>query len=245
MTQAYTLDPDTGAEATLGVIALQVDETLERDIRHWLPGDDLAIYISRVPSGAELTVETIDRMATDLPAAASLLPQTPHYDVVAYACTSGTVLLGADRVTALVRSGCQAASVTTPLTAAMAAFQHLGVTSIGVVSPYVADVARPVEACFQDEGILVKQATHFGERVEAHVARISGASVMQAARAVAQDAEAVFLSCTNLRTLGLVTALEAELGLPVISSNTALCWHMAQLAGVERNVPAGGRLFEV
>lgn len=241
----YALDTNTGARAHLGLIVLQVDETIERDARRCLLGDDLALYVSRIPSGSDLTVKTITQMEADLPAAAALLPQTPVYDVVAYACTSGTTLIGAERVAALVRASCRATHVTNPLTAAQATFQHLGVSSIAIVSPYLDEISAPVKAAFQAGGFDVKDTISFGERVEANVARISGNSIIDAAKAVAHDADAVFLSCTNLRTLDVVPTLEAELGKPVISSNTALFWHMARLAGIVQPVAAGGQLLGV
>lgn len=85
----------------------------------------------------------------------------------------------------------------------------------------------------------------FGERVEARVARIDPASVRAAACEAAQraGAEAVFLSCTNLRTLDIRSDLETELGLPVLSSNQVLAWHMARLAGVAPGGHTPGRLF--
>lgn len=239
----HTLDADTGARATFGLIVLQVDETIEQDARHCLPDDDLALYVSRIPSGADLTTDTISQMESDLPAAAALLPQTPLYDVVGYACTSGTTLIGEGRVAALIRSSCRATHVTNPLTAAQAAFQHLGITSIALVSPYVEEISTPVEAAFISGGVDVKQSISFGEQVEANVARISATSIADAAVAVVGEANAVFLSCTNLRTLKLIPELEERLGKPVISSNTALFWHMARLAGVSAPMQEGGLLL--
>jgi maleate isomerase len=74
----------------------------------------------------------------------------------------------------------------------------------------------------------------FGEEVEARVARIDPRSTAEAARALAWRGgmDALFLSCTNLRTYDILPALQAELGLPVLSSNQALAWHMARLAGI-------------
>ena len=56
------------------------------------------------------------------------------------------------------------------------------------------------------------------------------------------EVDAVFLSCTNLRTLDVIDEIEAELGLPVVSSNQALAWHMAQLTQISPD-HAFGRLM--
>jgi maleate isomerase len=80
---------------------------------------------------------------------------------------------------------------------------------------------------------------------EATVVRISERSVREAGRSLAAgaDIEALFISCTNLRTLGVISPLEDALGIPVLSSNQVLAWHMLHLAGVAPPAAAPGRLF--
>jgi maleate isomerase len=87
----------------------------------------------------------------------------------------------------------------------------------------------------------------FGEELEARVARIDPKSIQAAALEIGRDPEvdAVFLSCTNLRTMDIIDALEDELGKPVVSSNQALAWHMAQLAGLTAGPNAPGKLFRL
>lgn len=233
---------DTIGTRILGLIVLQVDETIEQDFRRIFADPATALYVTRIPSGAELTPETISRMEHDLPRAASLLPQTPEFDAVAYACTSGTTLIGADRVAQIVAANCRARRVTNPLSAAFAALRHMGLGSVGLVSPYTSAIADQLRDTFQRAGIAVPNAVSFGEQIEANVARIDPSSIAEAAREVArQGAEAVFLSCTNLRTLDIIGPLEAELGIPVLSSNQVLAWDMARESdGAARGV---GRLF--
>lgn len=236
----HALDPvPTGR---MGLIVLQADETIEDDFRRLLPAS-ARLLVSRVPSGAELTPETIGRMAEDLPAAAALFPRCAAFASVGYACTSGTALIGAERVATLVRQGCPAEAVRNPLDAALAACEALGARRIGLVSPYTADIAARLQALFEAAGLTVPAAISFGEEIEAHVARISAASQVEAARAAARTGvDAVFLSCTNLRTLDLIGPLEAELGMPVFGSNLALARQMARDAGVRLN-PLPSRLL--
>lgn len=239
----YRLGGPIGSR-TLGLIVLQVDETIEQEFRRLLP-PEVALHVSRVPSGAALTPETIASMEAHLPAAAGLLPPSASFDVVAYACTSGTTLIGPDRVAALVGGACGTAAVTDPLTAACAALRALQSRRIAVVSPYIDAVAEPIRAAFEAAGLEVCAALSFGEEVEARVARIDPHSVRDAAREVgrADGVDAVFLSCTNLRTLEVIGPLEAELKVPVISSNMALAWHMIGGVGGRGAGAAPGRLF--
>lgn len=241
----YRLTGPIGSAATIGLIALQVDETIEQDFRRLFPARDVAIYVNRIPSGAALTPETIAQMGRDLPAAAALLPQAADYDAVAYGCTSGTTLIGIDRVRELVQSAVNTRHVAQPLTATLTAFAALNLKSIGLVSPYIDTVSGPMRETFEAAGYRVPAMVSFGEEVEANVARIDPASIHAAAMEVGSDpkTDAVFLSCTNLRTLDIIEDLEARLGKPVISSNQALAWHMAQLGDAPLAEDAPGQLF--
>lgn len=232
-----------GAKATLGLVVLQADETLEQDFRRLFPGRDIAIYTSRIPSGDELTTDTIAAMEAELPKGAGLLPRAARFDAVGYGCTSGTTLIGAGAVARMIRQGVETPMVTDPLTAALAALTALGVRRLGLVTPYIEAVAGPVRDAFGAAGFAVGETFTFGEEVEARVARIAPDSIRQAARAAAVGADAVFLSCTNLRTLDVIDDLEAELGIPVLSSNLALAWHMAQATGAPLAPDAPGRLL--
>ncbi|WP_296643119.1 maleate cis-trans isomerase family protein [Roseinatronobacter sp.] len=215
----------------LGLVVLQVDETIEQDFRRLFAPDAASLFVSRVPSGAELTPDSIARMEATLPAAAGLLPAP--LDVVAYACTSGATLIGVERVRDLVAGAVASRAVTDPLSAALAQCHDLGLRRVGIVSPYIAPVAEPIRAAFEAAGITVPATLSFGEEVESKVARIAPQSIADAVRELVRQAplDGVFLSCTNLRTLGILKPLAREIGLPVLSSNQCLAWHMATLAG--------------
>ncbi|MEM8653336.1 MAG: aspartate/glutamate racemase family protein [Pseudomonadota bacterium] len=239
----YLLEDDP--RPRLGLIVLRADETIEDDFRRCFPPEQVRLHISRVPSGQTLTPQSIHAMQEALPAAAYLLPRSVAFDVVGYACTSGTNLIGAKQVQTLIQSACSTALVTDPLSATFAAIRTLGLARIGIVSPYTAAIAQDLRAAFERAGIEVPSAVTFGEEIEANVARIAPTSLISAAHEVVRAAkiDGVFLSCTNLRTFGVIDGLEAELGLPVLSSNQVLAWHMAQQAKMGQMNSGVGRLM--
>lgn len=236
MTQAplpYTLDETK--HPTLGLIVLQADETIEQDFRRLFAPDLCKLHITRVPSAPVHTPASIAAMATDLPAAARLMPTAASFASVAYACTSGTAHIGAARVHALIKEATGAATATDPMTATHAALRAVGAKRVAVVSPYTSDIAAPLTAGLDASGFTLSDVATFDEAVEANVVRISANSLIAAAEHIASQAptDAVFLSCTNLQTLDIIAPLEARLGVPVISSNLALAWHMARLSDVQ------------
>lgn len=241
----YRLAASGGAKARLGLVVLRADETIEQDFRQLFPSRDIAIYITRIPSGADLTPETLAAMGTALPEAAGLLPPSIAFDVVGYACTSGATVIGPSRVAALVQGAVRTAAVTEPLSAAVAAFKALGVRRIGLISPYVAEVSVSLRTALAAAGVEVVAFASFEEQVEARVARIAPSSIHDAVLAIGAQptVEAVFVSCTNLNALDVIDAVERTLGKPVIASNQALAWHMAGLAGGGAHDRAYGRLM--
>ena len=88
---------------TIGLIVLQSDETLEQDFRRLVPVEEASMHTSRIPSGDAVTPETLGAMEADLTQAASLFPNSARFDVIGYACTSGTAHIGADNVARLVK----------------------------------------------------------------------------------------------------------------------------------------------
>lgn len=225
---------DAPEGAALGLVVLQADETIEQDFR-WLVPPGARLYVTRVPSGLEVTSETLAEMEGRLPAAAELFPGSVRFDAVGYGCTSGTAVIGAAKVAEMVRLGTTAKAVTEPVSALIAACRALDVRRLAFLSPYVAEVSARLREVLAEAGVEAPVFGSFNEAEEAKVARITTASVIEAAAALgaASEAEAVFLSCTNLRTLDAIPEIERRLGKPVLSSNLVLAWHMCRLAGLE------------
>jgi maleate isomerase len=228
----------------LGLIALQADETIEGDLRRLLPGR-VDFMVSRVPSGAEVTAETLAEMEGHLAHAAALLPAAARFDAIGYGCTSGTARIGAQNVAARIAGAINTAAVTDPLSGLIAACAHLGIRRLALLSPYVAEVSEGLRQALGQAGIATPVFGSFEVSAEASVVRISQASIAAAAAGLMRAAEvdALFLSCTNLRALDLIVPLETEFDRPVLSSNQVLAWHMMRLAGVAPPADAPGRLF--
>ncbi len=239
----YTLDNDR--RKTLGLVVLQSDETIEQEFRSALP-HDAQFLVSRVASGQEVTRDSLQSMEAHLPAASGLFPRGTNFDAIGYGCTSGTAQIGADRIAELIRQGAPADHVTEPVTALTAACAALGATRLAFLSPYIGEVSAKLREVLAQAGIATPVFGSFNEASEARVARIDAGSVMAAARQLAAKggADALFLSCTNLHSFDVIAPLEAELGLPVMSSNAVLLWHMARMADAKVTRGDLGRLFE-
>ncbi|MEM7497734.1 MAG: Asp/Glu racemase [Pseudomonadota bacterium] len=238
----YTLEEPKGP--ILGLVALQADETVESDFRRLLP-PDIRLHVTRVESDPTVTPETLAAMEARLPAAAGLLPRGLRFDAVGYGCTSASAEIGSRRVAAAIARGVETGAVTEPLNALAAAAAALGIRRLAFLSPYIEPVSARLRCALSERGIETPVFGSFEEAEEARVARIDTPSLIAAGRALMAEggAEGLFLSCTNLRTLDAIAPLEDATGLPVLSSNLVLAWHMARLAGIETRITGAGRLL--
>ena len=228
---SYTIDADDPKASPMGLIVLQTDETIEPEFSAIFAGDPSPLYVSRISSASEVSTDSLAEMEQKLPQAADLLPKARPYKVVGYGCTSASSVIGSERVEQLVQQTCATGAVTNPLRAAIACAADLGVSKLALLSPYVEEVNEPLRAAFAGAGLSTDIFGTFGEAEEAKVVRISTRSIIEAATELGGDAlvEAVFISCTNLRTIAAIPEIRAHIKKPVLSSNQCLGWHMQQI----------------
>jgi maleate isomerase len=243
----FKLDGGIAHRARIGLIVLASDHTIEHEFREIYRIDGVALYESRIHNSPEINATTLAEMERGLAGATDvLLPGVP-FDVVAYGCTSGTVVIGEETVFKRIREARPGVACTTPITAAIAGLKKLGAGRIALLTPYVEEVNQMLRRFIEARGVAVPVMGSFNHENDNEVARITQDSIKDAIRALMREpgVEGVFVSCTSLRVASIVEELEAELGKPVTSSNHALAWHCLRLAGVDDAVPGYGRLFRV
>ncbi len=244
---AFALDTGIAARARIGLIVLATDHTLEYECRRIFRLPGVALYGTRIRNEAAINPTTLAAMEAGLaPAAALILPGTP-LDVIGYGCTSASVVMGSAKVAARIAEARPEAKITDPIAAAIAGLRALGARRIALLTPYIDSVNQRFRAYIEQQGLVVSVIGSFLHEDDNEVARISTASIRQAALALGRrkDVEAVFVSCTSLRVVEIAAELEAEMGKPVTSSNHALAWHCLRLAGIDDKFPDLGRLFRI
>ena len=66
-----------------------------------------------------------------------------------YECTSASVVIGEDKVFQTIETGCQASSVTTPITSCLAALKTMRDKKIGLLTPYVGAINSLIKSYFE------------------------------------------------------------------------------------------------
>ena len=234
----FELDDNRYYKARLGLIVLQSDETIEQEFRTILD-QSVSINHSRIYCDNIVSNKNLRLMEKELPAASALLPDI-QYDSIGYACTSGATVIGSDKIESLINKKHKSAFVTDPIRAVKKAMNTLGCRKINFVSPYQESVTKSLRDHLHANNFIIQNQISFNETDDKNVARISDKDSLEAILEVGkQDCEAVFISCTNLKTFKIINEAEKVLDKPVVSSNQAISWQMLREAGINSTAGPG------
>ncbi|MDQ7776894.1 MAG: ectoine utilization protein EutA [Paracoccus aminovorans] len=233
-----TLD-DRPMPHRIGLVTLATDHTTEVDFST-LPGHGIGVYATRIPFANPVTPQTLAAMAGDVARAAELILPGEALDAVVYSCTSASVVIGDDRVRAAIAQGKPGTQAITPISAGFAALHALGADRITLLTPYTPQTTQPMADCFRAGGFALQAVSGMGLTDDRDMARISHASLVEAARAaVAPGSQALFLACTAVRAAAIIDRIEDAIGLPVVSANSATLWAAARACGISAAIGPG------
>lgn len=240
----FTIDAEVAAKPKIGLIVLATDYTIEPEVGGAFAAGGTEIHVARIEMEPEVTPETLASMGPRITATTALVLPGDRLDVVGYGCTSASTVLGEDAVTAAVHAVQPDARVTTPITAAFAAFRALGAVRIAVLTPYTRAVNDHLSRYIEQADFEVPVFGSFNEPMDPVVATINRDSIRAGIDTLidGHDVDMVFVSCTSMRFADRIAQTEAAIGLPVTTSNHALAWHMHHLAGLVPT-PDGSRLY--
>lgn len=239
-------DVDFGWRARLGLITPSRGWTPEHEWPRMLP-KGVSYMVARMPLKAT-TPEELKKMGSYALDAADMLASA-DVDVICYGCTVETILQGVDYDRAVQKKLATATgkAAQTMTGAVMQAMRSFNTRRLALVTPYL-DVINQREIAFmQSIGLEVVYERGLGISDTVEIAKIEPARVYELGKealATAPNADILFISCGNLRTIEAIPALEKELGKPVISSNQALLWSSLRLAGVNDPIYGFGSLLE-
>ena len=232
-----------GHLARIGLIGLSSGMTCEEEMHTMLP-PGTQVLTSRVANQNHVNLATLADMEGDLVRAVSTLLPEGHLDALVYSCTSGTIAMGEDTVFERLRSVRPGVAVTTPFTGAVTALNRLGCERITMLTPYSEEVTVAMRDELVRRGMTIVRTVAFGLTADSEMSRVEPRTVRDMViKTDHPDAEAVFVSCTALRTSAILDELEQTLGKPVVTSNQALVWHSLTLAGYQSPVEGYGQLL--
>ncbi|MZR23187.1 Asp/Glu racemase [Sneathiella chungangensis] len=239
----YSFD-DIAPGGRIGLVALATDYNSETDLRRILP-DGVDLFTNRVMNANPVTIENLRGMSGDITRAASGLLPGYGVDVVIYGCTSGTAAIGGDELQRLIQIAQPGVPCTNPILAASEALRAFNARKISILTPYTEDVNVAIKDSFGAEGFNILNIDGFGLEDDIEMTGMPLSAIAEAAVQICDpDADALFISCTAIRSALVVAELEQKLGKPVVTSNQALVWHCLKLMNNSSKVNGFGQLFD-
>ena len=173
------------------------------------------LLLEDLPAYGEATLDAIEPFAGQ------------QFDLVIYGCTAAGFLggpVGNAQMVEKLRERMRTTVVSTA-GAMVDALHSERVSSVAVVTPYLAPVNDGLRSFLESSGIRVETLDSFHCKTTEELGRITEEQVLDLAlRTVTPRSEALFIGCSQLPTLHAVKKLRAQLNIPVWSSIQATAW---------------------
>jgi maleate isomerase len=231
-----------GWRLRLGMLLPSSNQVAESELPAMLP-DGVAVHTTRLKLAGGGRDELL-AMTEKVEDAARLVADAGA-DLIVFHCTAVSTF-NAEMEVGLKRRIEQATGrpATATSEALVAAFRALGARRIVLVSPYSPETNAREVAYFAHHQITVLSETGLDLKGgNAYAAVEPGQWYRHVTAQRTSDADAYFLSCTTIRAVPVIAALERDLGKPVVTSNQAMAWHALRRGGVQDKVEGFGALL--
>ena len=227
--------------ARIGVIA-PLDDQVEYAFNKYAP-EGVSFDSTRL-SFPGPTPEGLIYLSDQLEDAAKMYAKKKH-DVILFGCTSGSLIGGPtyDKECIELIERTTGSKGMTTTTAILEGLKKLGASNVALLAPYPAATNEAERDFMEKNGVHITELMDLNPQRQ-YIPAIEPIRVYQQAKKICKDgAEALFVSCTGLNCLSVISAMEEDFGIPVITSNQASLWACLRLARVGTKIPELGKLF--
>lgn len=236
--------------ARIGVLVPFTNTNLEPDMSLLRP-DGVSMHFARLGGYDQDAIPDADQMAglgaSDLEGPLELLLGV-RPDVILYGCTSATLTHGSafDRDLAARVQEQSGAETVTAAGALVSALQALGVKRVAFASPYVPAINDKAISFLQENAITTMSRADVEDVLDNYGQGEMAPDAVHALglRADCAEAEALVLSCTDMRSVEVIDRLEQTLGKPVVCSNQAMIHATEKALGLNTSREGYGRLLQ-
>jgi maleate isomerase len=261
-----------GWRGRIGAIVPSTNTVVEPEFWRMAP-DGVSIHAARMHVETRATTDNLRDMTKHAYQAGRDL-MTARVGTMVYACTSGSFIEGhgwehefrdqalgvrgdarADRTPEMWAG--QGANllgevlhasrpqVLTTFQAVVTALHTVSAKRLIVASAYPEFLNVELRSSLEKHGFSVAAIAGLGLENPVEIGVVGPEVPYNLARSIAtRDADAVFISCTNLRTIEIIQRLEGDLGIPVVTSNQASFWLALRMLGINDRLSEWGSLLD-
>ena len=231
--------------ARLGFILMSTDLAAEADFYDMAP-KGVAVHITRLKTDDYTTNETLSRHIEYMADAASRIQPDTKPDVVSYSCTSGSIVIGEEKILEEIKKGAPYAIPMTLVTGVVDALRELEAKKIVVGTPYLDEINTNEAEFLYHKGFEVLDIQGLNLKTGIEFGTVTPGFWKKFALEIDRpDADAIFLSCGEIRALEVVDEIERLTNKPVVTSNQAQMWSCLRRAGILDAIDGFGRIFHM
>lgn len=237
------IQPRYSNKYRLGMIVPSLNVTIEPEFNAIAP-KNISVHATRLLL-EKGTKKDLERMTKNTEDACRLL-DSAKVGVILYACTTGSLIGGKRWEKQLINR--MKSSVTIPVVttagAVVDAINEMGLKKIAVATPYADQLNLAEKQFFEENGFEVTKLKGLGYFTGEELHAEPPETTIRLAKQVdSKEADGVFLSCTDLKTVTVLSRLEKELGKPVLSSNVASLWSSLRAMKFSEKIRGYGSLL--
>ena len=238
-----SFDKGRHSRAKLGFILMSTDLAAESDFFDMAP-NDVAIHITRLKTDDHTTNETLSKHIEFMADAASRIQPDTKPDVISYSCTSGSIVIGEEKIKEEIKKGAPYAIPMTLVTGVVDALEELKVKNLVVGTPYLDEINTKEAEFLINKGFSVLNIQGLNLTKGIEFGTVTPEYWIKFALEINEEAaDAIFLSCGGIRSTEVIDRIEQKVGKPVITSNQAQMWSCLRRAGVDDKILGFGELF--
>ena len=228
----------------VGLLALSTDLTIENDFQSICQKLPFDLFVNRIHNENPLTKENLMKMYDQIESVTEKILPGQKINTIAYACTSGTIAIGEEKVKEKVQLAKADCYVTTPVTSAIKAFKEMNLKNIALFTPYPESVNKTILEYFERKNINIVSFSTFNIDLDEDIASVDPKYLLETlVKLDIKDADALFVSCTALPALQILDQVEKKINKIVLSSNQTLIWDTLRSIGYKSPVEGYGKLL--
>jgi len=236
-----------GWRARIGLMIPSTVTTMDQEFNRLVP-DGVSVHVTRLfhtsssLEGLASLYDNIGRAAEEL--------ATAHVDIIVFGCTSGG-LIKDKSYEEDIRNKIEKASgniqAITVIGSVIDALNTLKIKKLIVATPYIPEVFMAEERFLENVGFKVLDIRGLGIEDSASISYEQPIASYKLAKSMFLDnseAEGIFISCTNFRTMEIIDKLEKDTKVPVVTGVQATLWNCLKKVNCNDKIEGYGKLLQ-
>jgi len=235
-----------GTKGRLGLISIASSVVMEEEYQGMAP-PGVTSHSTRIHLG-KIDLKGLSELVEGekLESCVASLAQAPLNSIL-LGCTAGSLVGGTTWEEKLIRkmnSVSNSIPVSTTAIAVKKALNILGVRRITMATPYPAELLNPAKQWLEELGFEVLYIEGLGISDDIEL----GNQDLQTVRRLSlnchrDEADALLIACTNLKSASLINELEEQFGKPVVTYIQASFWESMRVGGIDKRISGFGKLL--